>query len=147
LVGFAITLRNVYVSRRAAERAEAASVETRRALHLFDTVQELAGAVAALEEIKRLHRERLWDRLPERYAALRKSLITIRRTHAGLSEDQQTSVQRAITFLADMEKRVERSLDSQQPIERIARFNELATGHVSELHDILLAIRLQSGVR
>jgi hypothetical protein len=112
---------------------------------LFDTVQELASAVAALEEVKRLHRERAWDKLPERYSALRKSLITIRRSHAALSENQQTRVQRAIAFLAAMEKRVERSLDNQQPIERIARFNELASVHVTELHELLLEIRLQSG--
>jgi hypothetical protein len=146
VIGFAITLRNVYVSRRAAERAEAASVETREALRLFDTVQELASAVAALEEVKRLQRERAWPTLPERYSALRKSLITIRHSHVALTANQQTRVQAAITFLAEMEKRVERSLDHQQPIEKISRFNELASRHVTELHELLLEIRLQSGV-
>jgi hypothetical protein len=145
LVGFAITLRNVYVSRRAAERAESASVETRDALRLFDTLQELASAVAALEEVKRLQRERAWTTLPERYSALRKSLITIRRSHAALTEEQQVRVQRAITFLADMEKKVERSFDDGQPIEKIARFNELTSSHVTELHELLLEIRLRSG--
>lgn len=145
VVGFAITLRNVFVSRRAAERAEGASVETREALRFFDTIQELASTVAALEEIRRLQRERAWPALPERYSALRKSLITIRHGHPDLSEEQQTRVQRAITFLADMERRVERSLDDQKPIEKVAAFNEIASGHVTELHELLLEIRRQSG--
>lgn len=145
VVGFAITIRNVYVSRQAAERAERASVATREALRFFDTLQELASAVAALEEVKRLQRERAWSALPERYSALRKSRITIRRGHPDLTEDQQTRVQRAITFLADMERRVERSLDDQKPIEKIAAFNEVASSHVIELHELLLEIRLQSG--
>lgn len=145
VMGFAITIRNVYVSRQAAERAEVASLETREALRLFDTIQELTSAVSALEEVKRLHRERAWNTLPERYSALRKSLITIRRSNPALSEDQQSRLQSAITFLADMEKRVERSLDDGQPIEKIARFNELASDHVVGLHELLLEIRQQSG--
>ena len=145
VIGFAITIRNVYVSRRAAERAEMASVETRQALRLFDTVQELASAVAALEEVRRLQRGRVWATLPERYSALRKSLITIRRSHAELTDDQQTKLQQAITFLADMEKKVEKSIDDEQPIEKVARYNELTSGHITELHELLLNIRLQSG--
>ena len=147
MVGFGVTIRNVYVSRRAAERAEAASMDTRQALRLFDTIQELASAVAALEEVKRLHRERAWPTLPERYSSLRKSLITIRRTSESLTEDQQSRLQAAITFLVDMEKRVDRSIDDGQPIEKIARFNDLASSHAIELHELLLEIRLQSGAK
>lgn len=49
LIGFAITFWNVYVSRRAAERAEVAANEARKAARLFDTVQELAMALSAPE--------------------------------------------------------------------------------------------------
>jgi hypothetical protein len=76
VVGFAVTIRNVHVSSRASLRAEQAAVETRRAIRLFDTIAEVAGAVSALEEIKRLHRDGAWPVLPDRYSALKKSLIT-----------------------------------------------------------------------
>ena len=145
LIGFAITIRNVYVSRRAAERAEVAAIEAREAVRLFDTIQELAMALSALEEVKRLHRDHSWAALPERYSALRKRLITIRQANVSLSEEQSSRLQRAITYLADMEKTVERSLDEKRPIERIARFNERASDHETQLQELLVDIRRQSG--
>ena len=56
LVGFAITIWNVLASKKAAQRAEQAALDARRAIGFFDAVTELSAAISVLEEIRRLHR-------------------------------------------------------------------------------------------
>ena len=74
VVGFGLTLKNVYRSKAAATRAEEAAKETRDSIRLFDTVSEFAEAISTMDEIKRLHRQSAWVILPDRYATLRKLL-------------------------------------------------------------------------
>ena len=146
LIGFAITIWNVRASKAAALRAEEAANQARRAIRFFDVVAEMSTAIAAMEEIRRLHRDGAWSILPDRYNALRKSLITIRRSTPEMSDDQQSRIQAAIKYLADLERRVEASLEQEQPLERIARWNELASGHIMEMHSLLLELKDRAGV-
>jgi DNA-binding NarL/FixJ family response regulator len=131
LVGFAITIRNVRASRAAAVRAEEAANEARRAIRFFDVVAEISTAIAAMEEIRRLHRDAAWPILLDRYNMLRKSLISIGRSGVALSDDQQTLLQAAIKFLADIERNVDRALEQGQPPERFARGNEATSEHLN----------------
>ena len=72
IIGFCVTLWNVWRSRSAAERAEMAANEARRMIRSYETVAEFSSAITLMEEIKRLHRSRQLDMLPDRYSALRK---------------------------------------------------------------------------
>ncbi len=56
IVGFVVTVWNVRRSESAAERAEAAANEARRAMRIYQTVSDLASAIAIMEEVMRLHR-------------------------------------------------------------------------------------------
>jgi hypothetical protein len=144
LVGFAITIWNVKASKAAALRAEDAANEARRAIRFFDVVAEVSSAIAAMEEIRRLHRGRAWPALPDRYSTLRKSLITIK-CSSDLTEEQQARIQGAIKYLADLERRVESGLDQNQPPDRVARWNQLASDHIMELHSLLLELKEKAG--
>ena len=99
IVGFGFTLMNVYRSKAAATRAEEAAKETRESIRLFDTVSDFANSISTMDEIKRLHRESAWAILPDRYASLRKLLVTLRSANPGLSENHATTIQRAIQNL------------------------------------------------
>ena len=145
LVGFAITIWNVKASKAAALRAEEAAKEARSAIRFFDVIAEISTAIAAMEEIRRLHRDAAWPILPDRYNALRKSLISIRRSGVNLSEDQQTLLQAAIKFLADIERNVDRALEQGQPPERFARWNQATSEHIMELHGLLMDLKLRAG--
>jgi hypothetical protein len=146
VVGFAITIRNVRASRAAAVRAEEAANQARRAIRFFDVVAEISTAIAAMEEIRRLHRDAAWPILPDRYNALRKSLITIRGSDLALSEDQQARIQAAIVYLAELERMVEVSLEEDKTPSNVARWNALASGHILELHSLLLELKSRAGV-
>jgi hypothetical protein len=78
-IGFVVTVWNVRRSKSAAERAEVAANEARRVIRFYETVSEFSAAIAIMEELKRLHRLGATDVLLDRYAALRKALITVRR--------------------------------------------------------------------
>jgi hypothetical protein len=108
-------------------------------------VAEISTAIAAMEEIRRLHRDAAWPVLPDRYNALRKSLISIRRSGIDLSEEQQTLLQAAIKFLADIERRVDGALEQGQPPERFARWNQATSTHIMELHGLLMELKLRAG--
>jgi len=77
LIGFCLTLVGVWRSKSAAERAERAVIEVQQDIRRIDTVTELSAAISAMNEIKALQRKGAWEILPDRYAALRKALITV----------------------------------------------------------------------
>jgi hypothetical protein len=145
LIGFAVTIWNVRASRIASIRAEQAANEARRAIRFFDVVAEISTAISAMEEIRRLHRDAAWPILPDRYNALRKSLISIRRSGIDLSDEQQTVLQAAIKFLADIERRVDSALEQGQAPDRFARWNQASSEHTMELHSLLMDLKLRAG--
>lgn len=52
LVGFVVTIMSVVASTKAAQRAEDAALEVRDKFLRTDTIMELSGAIAIMEEIK-----------------------------------------------------------------------------------------------
>lgn len=145
LVGFAITIWNVRASRAAALRAEQAALDARRAIGFFDAITELSAAVSALEEVRRLHRDRAWPMLPDRYIALMKLLNSVRHSSPSLSAQQDAKIQAAIGYLAELEAVVEHALQRRQRLDGVPEWNQLAAHHIVELHTLLLELKVQAG--
>jgi hypothetical protein len=61
-----------------AKAAAEAAQEVKLRIGNLDALAELAAAIAALEEIKRLQRLKNWDVVLDRYAAVRKHLVRVR---------------------------------------------------------------------
>src|SRR3954451_18288780 len=95
IIGFIITVVNVRRSKSAAERAEAAANEARLLVRSYETVADFSAAIAIMDEIKRLHRTGQLDMLLDRYAALRKVLIGVRRLSPMTDESKGTLIQSA----------------------------------------------------
>lgn len=102
---------------------------------------ELAAATAVMEEIKRLHREGAWRILPDRYAALRKALVSIRMGKPDLPVDHQSVLQGAIQQFREIEKKVERALADNQPPHNVAKFNEIVSLQIDSITEILGSMR------
>jgi len=90
--GFIVTVWNVRRTRSAAERAEAAANEARRVVRGYETVSEFSAAIAIMEEVKRLHRAGQIDMLLERYAALRKVLIGVRKLSPSIDDSMAMKI-------------------------------------------------------
>jgi hypothetical protein len=136
IVGFTVTVVGVMRSRTAAERAESASRETRDSIRLLEAVVDFAAAISILEEIKRLHRKAEWSLLPDRYAHIRKLLITLKATNIDLNDSQKTIIQSALANLYSIEAAVERALANPAQL-KAARFNALITTDVDNLLTVL----------
>ncbi|MGD9616871.1 MAG: hypothetical protein AB7H90_17305 [Alphaproteobacteria bacterium] len=140
IVGFLVTLWNVWRSRSAAERAEMAANEARRMIRSYETVAEFSSAITLMEEIKRLHRSRQLEMLPDRYAALRKALIGVRRLAPSIRDSQDVILQTAITTLATIEDTIEKSIHGGS-LPDYARLNRLLSRDIDALHGVLIDIK------
>jgi hypothetical protein len=140
IVGFFVTLWNVWRSRSAAERAEMAANEARRIIRSYETVAEFSSAITLMEEIKRLHRSRQSEMLPDRDAALRKALISVRRLAPSLQGGQDTTLQAAITTLAAIEGTIEKSIHGGSEPDYV-RLNRLLSRDIDALHAVLIDIK------
>ena len=143
LLGFVCTIVLVVRSRRAAEAAEAAALTARDRISRFDAATELSTAISMMQEIKRLHREKLWAQLPDRYSTLRQSLITIKVSHSDLTEEQATMVQGAIQHFKHMEGRIDQHLSSEQqgPLD-FTRLNRIVTRQLDNMTELMMTLRM-----
>lgn len=107
IVGFGLTLRSVWKSKAAAMGAESAVKKIREDIRTIDTVSDLSSAISIMEEIKRLHREKAWPVLLDRYSSLKRLLIAIRGANPDFSDDFKTALQAAIQHINNIDKQVE----------------------------------------
>jgi len=144
VVGFLVTVWNVRRSKSAAERAEAAANEARRLVHVYETVANFSAAITIMEEIKRLHRTGQLDMLLDRYAALRKSLIGVRRISPLINQDKEILIQGAIATLTSVEGVVERCRATGTP-PNFVRLNRLLSKAIDALHAVLVDMTVSAG--
>jgi hypothetical protein len=123
IVGFLVTIYNVVRSRKAAEVAKEAAQNAIGSIRTFEAVVDLSSIIGMLEEIKRSQRSHQWALLPDRYASLRKTLISLRQSH-DLAERHSTVIQSTIVNLRDIEDAVEKALPGA-PTKSYPRFNAL----------------------
>jgi hypothetical protein len=103
----------------------------------YQTVADFAAAIAIMEEIKRLHRTGQLDVLLDRYAALRKVLIGVRKLSPSVDETMENQIQSAITTLATMEDLIEKCRsDGTSP--NFVRLNRLLSRDIDALHSVLV---------
>lgn len=137
IFGFIVTVWNVRRSKSAAERAEAAANEARRAMRAYQTLSDFSAAIAIMEEIRRLHRLGQIDPLLDRYGALRKALIGVRKLSPALTESMEAQIQSAVATLATIEDIVERArAEGNSP--DFAELNHFLSIEIDGLHAVLI---------
>ena len=137
--GFVITILAVRKSRKAIQAVRADMAQ-------FDAVSELSAALAAIEEIKYLHREEGWKYISPRYSGLRKSLIEIRGAHPDLSsQDRNPSARYVITHLVAMENQVDRALVDNTIRLDVPNFNAIISRQGDHLNEMLAQIKNKIG--
>lgn len=108
IVGFIITIWGVWRSKTAAQRAEESSRRTHEAMTAMQSIVDISAVLAALEEIKRLHRASEWQLLLVRYGSLRAKLVALKASRPKLKETQHAVLQGTIQHLANLEVMVDR---------------------------------------
>ena len=116
--GFSIAIAQIVRSRKAAEAAEHAALETREGLSKNLTIADLVRASERIEELKRLHRENQWALAISRYQDVRLMLRDVRAQHPKLTREQQRGIQNIITEFVDIESEVNGAIaGGRQPTE------------------------------
>ena len=139
IIGFGLAIYNVRRSRRAAERAQEAAQSARNSIRIFETLVDISAVIGMLEEMKRAHRNSQWAILPDRYAALRKILIGVRKSR-NLSDRHSAALQGAIVNLSDIEKAVEKALPNV-PANSHAKFNAALSENIDALAAVLAELK------
>ena len=101
---------------------------------------EFSSAITLMEEIKRLHRSKQLEMLPDRYAALRKVLIGVRRLSPAIREPHAVILQTAITTLATIEDTIEKSIHGGSDPDYV-RLNRLLSRDIDVLHSVLIDLK------
>lgn len=143
VIGFSWTIWSVIRSKQAAEAAREASIAVRTSLARTDIVAECSTAIAILEEVKRLHRIAAWQLLPDRYSALKRSLILIRTANPKLSDDYKTKIQSAVSHMGAFEDAIEKVIAGGSEAPDVPRLNKIVSKQVAALAEILGDIRGQ----
>jgi hypothetical protein len=130
----------VYRSKSAAEQARESADKARRDIFRAIAMIDLTRATAAINDIKRLHREANWLALLERYSALRTTLITIRASRPDLAEQHKTTIQGIIAQIRTLETKVEGALPDGQNL-NAAKLNKVISVQLDKLSQILGELR------
>lgn len=144
LVGFCFTIKAVLNSKAASEQATAAVESMRGDMRRSETVSDFATALAVMEEIKRMHRSDNLIFLPDRYASLKKFLVSIRTSNPLLTEKDQIVIQSAIAKFSSMETVIEASIRNAKPIEH-AKMNGQMSKHYDSIQALLVKIKSEIG--
>jgi len=138
IIGFWITIISV-------RRAKKISQQVREDIAKVNTIEEFSAALMTMNEIKTLNREGNYSILPDKCSALRKSLISIKKTTPNLSGSHEDSLQNAILHFSDLEKKVERHLANKDTTIDVPRINQLISKQVDNLNEILIEIKTMIG--
>ena len=129
-------------AKRVAEGAKAAAEKARADILKSNTMVDLAAAVTAMAEIKRLHRQGDWPLLPDRYASLREALSTIRTMRPTMSDEDQSVFRGAIQHLRHIEEKVERALATEEQPRNVPALNKVISLQIDKLTEVLAVMRL-----
>jgi len=148
--GFVVTILKLRKSQRAAEAAKDAAMRTQKNMEYVSAITDFAAAIEILDEIKRFHRNRVTQPLPDRYSALRKILNTARAGRGelgtGLTDAHKAIVQDALVNLAKAEEAVDRAVASNHAPDFV-RLNRILTRDLDQLQEILVYLKSQAGGR
>jgi len=134
LIGFGITFYGVWKTKNAAQQANNAVSQVKNELVKLNTISDISTAISQLEGIKSLHQEgNSWRLLPEKYAAIKKILISIREMNPNLSRKQKSKIQAAITNLTSIQNDIEKCNLSKTEPTNVSDMNAALTANIDDL--------------
>ena len=132
-----VAMKRAGKAQTAAAAAETATQETRKAITRTLTTVELQRAIALVQRLKELHRERRWDLSLEHYQTLRVMLEDIDSRHPDPDPKLHATFREAIPRIKIMEDSVDKAVQTENNNPTGARnFNTLLISIQSDLENI-----------
>ena len=106
LLGFSISLWQIWKVKTAAESARDAAQTARDGVRKLDSLIEFNSVARAIDEVKEACRKDEYGRIPVLFDQARKSLIAARENHPALDEVDRRKIQKTLVFFKAMELEV-----------------------------------------
>ncbi|MCI0488032.1 MAG: hypothetical protein L0229_15690 [Blastocatellia bacterium] len=159
LIGIPLAIISVRQARKAAlnsaEEARAskeASLQARdevekfrREIGLISNVIDFEKALSLMDDIKSFIRHSNFGPVPDKIAILIWLLNTIRSSSMEISEEAKSEIQESVVALRKIEKSIDRSVTSQQPLKGMASFNRVISEQIDLLQPILIDLKNRIG--
>ena len=160
IIGFPLALWGLWISidearkakdeaskaKSAAEIAKNEVDKLRQTLVRLETIENLADAIAIMEEIKRLHRYGVWDKLLlDRYSTLRRKLVAIKTTNVNIKAEYATILQGAILQFRKIESEVEGSLNDATSKPTTTKLNAIVSTQIDKMDEVLNTMKQDMG--
>ncbi|MBB3278081.1 MULTISPECIES: hypothetical protein [unclassified Pseudoxanthomonas] len=146
LIGFAITIIAAHRAKSAAESAREAADFAANTIRKLDLVAEMATAIRLIEELKRLHRSKAMDLLPERYAGVRAKLISMREQAFFREGSAQKQIQDVIVRISSLERAYDKDPNFLEKSNALVRSNSSLASCVDALMSLHEGIKLSMTV-
>jgi hypothetical protein len=142
IAGVLLTVWFAWRAKTAAEQARDAAKAARDRILAFDAIAALSSALAAMEELKELHRIAAWDVALRRYALLRRNLVAIENSGMVTGPQRAKLVVARLDFRS-IEAEVERARASagNEQLDA-AEFNKSVSDRIDALIGIMTMIKV-----
>jgi hypothetical protein len=141
VIGFAITIWAALRSKTAAEAAAAAALQAKSKILKQGTLFNFSTALAAMDDIVRLNREKEWEACLDRHSQLDRILVELNTGIENLSLDQQAKIQGCLQQLKTIENQIEGHFSSGKPEPDISRLNRVVKNQITILHGIAVTLK------
>lgn len=140
VLGFGLTIWAVLRAKGAAEQAADAADQAKIKIQKLGTVANFSSAIAAMEDIMRLHRQKDWAGALDRQFELRRILVELKDGGGGLTLDQQTVILGSIEQFKGIERAIEKhTAAATEP--KTERLNEVVRNQIVKLHGISITLK------
>jgi hypothetical protein len=142
LVGFLITITVSLRAKRAAEQATLAAEQAKAKILKQGTLFNFSSALAVMDDLVRLNREKDWESMLDRHSQLGRILVELKDGSEGLSEEQIADIQGCVLQLKTIENQIECHFSSGKPEPDIARMNRIVKKQITKLHGIATTLKI-----
>ncbi|MBI1904067.1 MAG: hypothetical protein HYS13_23445 [Planctomycetia bacterium] len=140
VAGLAVSLIGFWLAVRAAWAAARAATDAKDLLTRYDCILEVSQALSAMEEIKRLMRDKAWTLVPDRCTVICQSLISGRVGFGRFSIEDDAALTGIIQQFQGIREKVERAnVSGKYPA--VANIIALVSKQSDELRAILVRLR------
>lgn len=142
-IGFGLTIWAALRAKAAAEQAAQAAVQAKAKILKQGTLFNFSSALAVMEELVRLNRDKEWQTTLDRHSKLDRILVELNSGSEGLSEAQRVDIQGCLQQLKLIENQIEGHFSSGKPEPDIARLNRVVKKQITILHGIAVTLKNQ----
>lgn len=137
IIGVIITVGGFVWTLLYAKAAKDAAREAINEIQQSKTVVDVSSAIQILEEIRRLHREKAWEILPDRYTALKKALVFIQTENQIINTTQKINLTKIVRQISIIEGEIEKRNDNEDHFVDVPRFNGVLSIALDRLNEML----------